>query len=332
MTSDIPGTRHNDAERPRVSVITICFNGEAFLAEAIESVICQTFDDWELLFVDDGSTDASTTIGKEYARRYPGKIRYFEHPEHANRGMSATRNLGISHARGEYTAFIDADDVWMPSKLADQVAILDTHQDVGMVCGTAIYWSSWSGGEDKIAPSGHVQDCVLRPPETTLKLYPLGHGNSPCPSDLLLRATVVREVGGFEENFSGHNQLYEDQAFLAKLYLKSPIYIASNIWLKYRKHQKSCVELVVITAGKYHDVRHYFLLWFEKYVATHGLDGRTVAAIHRALRRYRQPQIDFFLTLPSQILRVCFRLWGFIRRKIRQMVVLKAIAPNRGPR
>jgi glycosyltransferase involved in cell wall biosynthesis len=125
-------------------VITIFLDGEAFLAEAIESVIAQSFKDWELLLVDDGSGRAAATIAKAYAARYPGKIRYLEHPGHINRGMSATRNLGIKHARGEFIAFIDADDFWLPSKLADQVALLDAHPDVGMVCGSAIYWNSWS--------------------------------------------------------------------------------------------------------------------------------------------------------------------------------------------
>ena len=324
MISDILAAENSNIGRPRVSVITIFFNGEAYLAEAIESVISQTFDNWELFLVDDGSSDASTAIAKNYVTRYPGKIHYFEHPEHANRGMSATRNLGISHTCGEYIAFIDADDVWVSSKLAHQVAILDTHPDVGMVCGTAVYWSSWSGGEDRIVPSGHIQDCVLRPPETTLKLYPLGLGCAPCPSDFLLRATVVREVGGFEEHFSGYKQLYEDQGFLAKLYLKSPIYIASNIWLKYRLHDKSCVATVT-SAGKNHDVRQYFLNWFEEYVATKPeLDGRINAAIQRALRPYRHPQIDFLLTLPSWIHAFYRRLRGFIGRRIRRMAAFKA--------
>jgi glycosyltransferase involved in cell wall biosynthesis len=286
-----------------VSVITIFFNGEAYLVEAIESVISQTFDDWEFLLVDDGSTDASTAIAKNYATRYPGKIRYLEHPGHTNRGMSATRNLGIAHAGGEYIAFIDADDVWMPSKLAEQVAILDAHPDVGMVCGATVYWSSWSGGEDRVVVSGHVQNCVIAPPEATLKMFPLGSGVAPCPSDLLLRATVVKEVGGFEEHFRGHKQLYEDQGFLAKLYLRSAVYIASNIWLKYRLHDKSCVA-VVTAAGKNDDVREYFLRWFEEYVGKKSeLDSRVVVAIRRALRRYRYPRIDYILSLRSRVYR-----------------------------
>src|SRR5690242_13625262 len=96
------------AAEARVSVITIFLNGEQFLDQAIESVICQTFTDWELLLVDDGSTDGSTKIAKDYAARHPERIRYFEHPGHINRGMSAARNVGIANARGEYLAFIDA--------------------------------------------------------------------------------------------------------------------------------------------------------------------------------------------------------------------------------
>jgi glycosyltransferase involved in cell wall biosynthesis len=302
MTSNISGGEQGQTRCPRVSVVLIFLNGEAYLVEAIESVISQTFDDWEFLLVDDGSSDTSTAIAKEYVARYPEKIRYFEHAGHANRGMSATRNLGLANARGEYIGFIDADDVWLPWKLANQVSIMDAKPAVGMVCGSTIYWSSWSGGEDRIVPSGCEQDCVVMPPEATIRFYPLGHGGAPCPSDILLRARLVRDVRGFEEHFSGQNQLYEDQGFLAKVYLRSPIYVSSSTWLKYRLHDKSCVATVK-SAGKYHDVRRYFLNWFEGYVASiPNLDERIHVAIRRALRPYRHPNRDFLLSLPKRLL------------------------------
>ena len=288
---------------PRVSVITIFLNGKEFLVEAMESVIGQTFADWELLLVDDGSTDASSEIAKGYAARYPEKIRYFEHPGHINRGMSATRNLGIANARGEYLTFIDADDVWLPSKLADQVAIMDAHPDVGMVCGTAIYWSSWAGGEDRIVPSGFAQDCVVVPPDTALRMYPVGRGIAPC--DPLCRTKLAREVGGYEERFRG---MFEDQAFLVKLYLKSPIYVASKVWMKYRQHEKSCCAVVMVT-GKHDDARRYFFNWLDEYLATvPRLDERVTAAVRRALLPYRYPAWDFLLTLPSRIRASCRRI------------------------
>ena len=92
--------------RPRVSVVLIFLDAERFLREAIESVLAQTFSAWELLLVDDGSTDGSSEIARCYAAEHPGAIRYLTHPGRENRGMSASRNLGIGAAAGEFVAFI----------------------------------------------------------------------------------------------------------------------------------------------------------------------------------------------------------------------------------
>ena len=107
---------------PRVSSIVIFLNAKAFIREAVDSVLAQSYSDWDLWLVDDGSTDGSTEIAREYERVHRGKGRYVEHPGHENKGMSASRNLGLSHAAGEYVAFLDADDVWLPQKLEEQVA------------------------------------------------------------------------------------------------------------------------------------------------------------------------------------------------------------------
>jgi glycosyltransferase involved in cell wall biosynthesis len=294
-------TTYECSTSPRVSVITIFLNGENFLAEAIESVIAQSFNAWELLLVDDGSRTAATTIAKSYAARHPTKIRYLEHPGHINRGMSVSRNLGIHHARGEYIAFIDADDVWLPCKLAEQVAILEKYPSVGLVCGTVIYWSSWSGGEDTTCRTGQTQDVVVNVPEALLTLYPLGTAPAPCPSDIMVRAKLVRLVAGFEEHFTAEKQMYEDQAFLAKVYLKAPVFFSSNVWLKYRKHSNSFVT-TVRSAGKYAEVRCYFLNWFEMYLqTTAGVDLRVQGAIRRALRPYRNRWLNFIYAFLSKL-------------------------------
>jgi hypothetical protein len=95
---------------PRVSVICIFYNAERFFAEAIESVLAQEGISFELLLVDDGSSDASTAMARDYAERFPEVVRYLQHDGHANLGMSATRNLGLARARGEYVALIDRFD------------------------------------------------------------------------------------------------------------------------------------------------------------------------------------------------------------------------------
>src|SRR5215831_13859313 len=135
------------SNKPLVSVIIIFLDAAKFIQEAIESIFSQTHDDWELLLVDDGSTDASTGISRRYAEQFPEKVRYLEHDKHRNRGMSATRNVGVRHATGNYIAFLDADDVWLPRKLERQVALLASHPDAAMVYGPSRYWFSWTGEE-----------------------------------------------------------------------------------------------------------------------------------------------------------------------------------------
>jgi glycosyltransferase involved in cell wall biosynthesis len=297
---------------PRVSVIMPIFNGETFLDEAIDSVMSQSVDDLQLLLCDDGSTDQSVFIAQGWASRYPGTVTCLQHPGHANRGAAPTRNLGLTAARGEFVAFIDADDVWRPRKLIEQLTILEAHPEVGMVCGTVRYWGSWSGGEDVLVPTGHVQNRVVRPPETSLQMYPLGSAAAPCPSDLLMRRDAVDAIAGFEEEFTGARQLYEDQAFLSKLYLARPVYFSDSVWLDYRQHPDSCVAWVT-RDGRYDEVREYFLTWFEGYLRRlpEPPPRAVQAALARALRPYRRPRVDALLTSPR---RLAARGRGAVRR------------------
>jgi glycosyltransferase involved in cell wall biosynthesis len=290
--------------QPRVSIITAFFNSQKFLAETIDSVLAQTFEQWEYLLVDDGSLDGSTDVAKSYAARCD-KIRYLEHPAHINRGTASARNLGLRHAQGEYVAFIDADDVWTPTKIAEQVAIMDINPEIGLVCGADIYWSSWSGGNDIVRAVGHVQDTIIYPPQASLAVYPLGTADAPSLSSTMARMSHIRALGAFEEQFTREKQLYEDQTFLAKLYLGAPVYFSSKVWLRYRQHAESCVARVH-EAGKYHDVRSYFLNWLELYLEERpNTDRRVVAALRRALLPYRHPRVHQLLRVPAMLRSRC---------------------------
>lgn len=277
---------------PRVSIILPFYNAERFLEEAIDSVMLQTHDAFELLLIDDGSTDGATAIAKAAARNDPVRVRYLKHPDHANRGTAASRNLGLSEARGEYAAFIDADDRWRPAKLREQMAILDRRPDLDAVCGSANFWRSFEGGKDAVVPTGHVQNQAVRPPSAILELYPLGKANAPVPSDLMLRLSAAQRVGGFEESFRGDLQLYEDQTFFSKLYLTATILFTDRVWIDYRLHDRSCSSIVE-DAGRYDYVRGHFLNWLEQYLST----ARTpvTAAVRFALWRaqlpYRHPAL-----------------------------------------
>ena len=311
MTSQSTTSSNNSAGQPtvspRVSVIAIFLNEERFISEAIESVLAQDFRDFEVILVDDGSTHACTMIARDYAVRYPPIIRYLDHPGHQNLGQSASRNLGLAAARGEFVAFLDADDVWEKTKLTEQLAIMDALPELGMVCGAARYWSSWNGGNDVIVPTGHLCNAVILPPEAALALYPLGKADAPCPSDLLLRREVIASVGGFEEHFAGPRQMYEDQAFLLKLYLATPVYFSDRVWLNYRQHADSCMA-EAISQGRYHEWRLYFLNWLEAYLsAMPQPDRKVLAALRRSLWRYRHPRMHAVTSRSHQILKSAWR-------------------------
>src|SRR5215467_5904743 len=132
-----------------------------------------------------------------------------------------------------------------------------------MVYGATRYWQSWTGKpedmhRDHIPALGVQPNTLFKPPVLLTLLYPLGKATAPCPSDLLLRREVVERAGGFEEDFRGIYQLYEDQAFLVKMHLKESVFVASACWDQYRLHHDSCVSTVA-RAGQYHAVRLFFL-------------------------------------------------------------------------
>jgi glycosyltransferase involved in cell wall biosynthesis len=223
---------------PCVSVVLIFLNEERFLEEAVRSVLDQTLADWELILVDDGSSDRSTSIARDLAAA-DERIRCLDHAGHENRGRNASRNLGVSRATAPYIAFLDADDVWVPDKLAEQVDLLESMPEVALVCGAQFLWFSWdptSTRADRTLVTGGRADRRLDPPDAALELRPLGRAPN-AGVDLLVRRGAFEAVGGFDERFHG---IYDDQTFLIELYLRDPIYISSRTWLYYRQHSASC--------------------------------------------------------------------------------------------
>jgi glycosyltransferase involved in cell wall biosynthesis len=271
---------------PRVSVVIIFLDAAAFLREAIESVLAQSYGDWELLLVDDGSTDASAAIAGEYVERLPGRVRYLTHPGRENRGMSASRNLGIRHSAGELVALLDADDVWLPDKLERQVAILDANPEAAMVYGPAQWWYGWTGRpEDEVRDFIHYlgvpAEALVSPPDLLVGLLD-DEGISPCTCSMLIRREVLHEVGGFEESFRG---LYEDQALCAKICLRWPVYAAGECWYRYRQHPGSACSIAERT-GTRGPTRLVFLDWLAGYLdAQEPVDPMVREALER--QRYR---------------------------------------------
>ena len=290
--------------KPLVSCITIFFNAEKFFEEAIESVFSQTYDNWELLLVDDGSTDSSTDIARYYAEKYPEKVRYLEHEDHQNRGMSASRNLGIRHSKGDFVALLDADDIWLPPKLEQQVALLEEQTEAAMVYSSAHMWYSWTGNPEDAQRDW--EKGLGRFPPNTLVLPPilLTHllqfkAHTPGTCSVLMRRGLIEDVGGFEESF---RNLYEDQAFFAKVFLKAPVFLQGGRWDRYRQHPENACS-VWEKAGQYHPIKPHparftYLNWLEKYLKEEGVkDPKLWQALRNTLLPYHHPWLYFLLRI-----------------------------------
>jgi glycosyltransferase involved in cell wall biosynthesis len=272
---------------PLVSVVIIFLNAERFLEEAVQSVIAQSYPHWELLLVDDGSSDGGSAIARAWAAREPERVRYLEHPGHRNHGMSASRNLGLRHARGEYLALLDADDVWLPAKLERQVAILGANPAAALLFGAPLYWFGWSGlaedgARDYVIDLKLPLDRVHEPPALLLAFLQ-GTAPPPCPSDVLVRRAAALSVGGFEDQFTG---MYEDQAFFSKLLLRMPAFASHETWDRYRQHPDSCYAVSKAT-GRREAARRFFLTWLRRYLREHGLaDGPVWRTVEAQLRPF----------------------------------------------
>jgi glycosyltransferase involved in cell wall biosynthesis len=185
----VPGAAHEElpfvfkqrSDAPAVSVVIPCYKQAEFLPEAVESVVLQTFTDWEVLIVDDGSPDGTMAVAEELARRNPTKrIRYLRRP---NGGLARARNSGIEHARGAYILPLDADDKIAPTMLERTCGLLEEQP------GVAIAYTDLRrfGNRTEVMPAGIFDPAVL----------PAANQLHYCS---LYRREVWEAVGGYNPN------------------------------------------------------------------------------------------------------------------------------------
>jgi glycosyltransferase involved in cell wall biosynthesis len=286
-------TAMSELRSPLVSVVMPYFNVAAFLAESIESVRAQRYQNWELLLCDDGGTDGSREIAERYASVDPARIRILEHEDRANRGASATRNLGLRAARGDIISLLDADDVWFPNTLEEQVALLRAHPEADMVYGLAQHWYLWSGtpgsaGRDHIPPAGLASNTLLAPRELITRLL-RREIRAPHTCSTAIRADAVRRAGGFVEEL---RRVYTDQAFFARLSIVSPILFVERCWARYRIHPSSSYATARRT-GKGREARALFLEWLDGYLREDPArsDRALRIALDASRRRVRHPRL-----------------------------------------
>jgi glycosyltransferase involved in cell wall biosynthesis len=140
------------SDAPRVSVIVPVYNRRIFLERCLASIEATRYPNLELLLIDDGSSDGSWALMQQWAHDRGDRIRALHHPHHQNRGISASRNLGILQATGKYVAFLDSDDEYYPHRFAACVGLLEADPDQHAIYERALIESDGGGGEGCLVP------------------------------------------------------------------------------------------------------------------------------------------------------------------------------------
>ena len=276
-----PGQASSPA--PIVSVIMIFLDACKYLAEAIESVRSQTLTSWELVLVDDGSSDGSRDIAESYAAADPTRIRIFEHRGRQNLGTGPSRNLGMQVARGRYLAFLDADDIYEPRRLELPIEFLEADPGLGVVINRELYWREWAPAQGRFAELARMPDEIIGPaapcdqviPPPVLIASTLATPGAPIPAvcSITFRKQSINELGGIPEDFISQ---YEDQAIIVKLLLNESARVIEDCLARYRQHNESLTYRAQETGeyrpGQPHAERHRFIRWVIEYVGQLGLD------------------------------------------------------------
>lgn len=201
----------------KVSVIIPTYNSAHFIIEAVESVLNQTFTDFEILVIDDGSTDATKEVLIE---KYGNLVRYFYKE---NGGVSKARNFGIENAQGKYVAFLDSDDAWIPEKLEKQVSALEKNAE-NKAC-----YSSFFLCDENLIPVGVNESNRKSDALTDLLLI----GNVVAtPSTVIAEKELFQQVGGFDHELSQ----CADWEMWIRLATKTEFIYIDKPLLKYRQH------------------------------------------------------------------------------------------------
>jgi len=240
-------------KEPLVSVIIPVFNGEKYIAQAVDSVLKQTYQDFEILLIDDGSVDKSLEIMNAYVDE---RVSVFQHLNGQNRGVSQTRKLGLENAKGKYVAFLDADDWFCPDKLEKQVAILENNPQ-HVLCHSSVNYIT----ENKLSFPHDFNFSKVDKEYDFLDLPDFLTVNPVFNSSVLIRKEVLIEI-----NFS-MPQLFQFEDWITWILCskKGSFYYLAESLCNYRYHEDS-------STFKFHQNKlkaHYS--WMEFYLCLLGV-------------------------------------------------------------
>ncbi len=217
----------------RVSVIMPAFNRENFIAESIKSVLAQTFQDFELIIIDDGSTDKTISVAGTFVS--DRRVQIVKNEKHL--GIAGTRNKALGLARGEYIAPLDSDDVWLDKeKLAKQTAYLDAHPKCALV-GGAIRHIDTAGKT--------LKTVVFEQTDADLRNNILQHNPFP-QSTLMYRKKAIDDCGGYDTSF----QVCDDYNLWLCVGTKNSLANFPDVFTGYRIHDGNITRTKRLTAAR----------------------------------------------------------------------------------
>lgn len=210
------------AETPLVSVVIATYNRARLLGETLESVLAQRFQNFELIIVDDGSTDGTAKLAQSYGQ----KIRYFRQE---NRGAAAARNLGVSQARAPWIAVQDSDDLSTLDHLLTLYDYVKGHPACGMVFANGCYLEGPEHNRQTIIPAAKSRKLAAR----GVRLDDLFEKSIVRLQAALISKAAFEAIGGMDESFA----ICHDLDLFLRLYMKFPVGYVDQIVFRYRKHQ-----------------------------------------------------------------------------------------------
>jgi glycosyltransferase involved in cell wall biosynthesis len=299
-----------------VTVIIPCFNYGWIVAETLDSLLQQTYSQWEAIIIDDGSTDNTRTVAENYASR-DERFRYvYQH----NAGLSAARNTGLKLAKGKYIQFLDSDDLLSPFKFEKQVGYLEDNADVDLVYGDVRYFMH-GGGLERYSRSHDMLDQEWLPsvPDTADGLLnALIRRNIMVVNAPLVRASVVQRVGFFNTSLRS----YEDWEYWLRCALAGvKIYFdpTPDVWAKVRVHPTSMSQNLQRMSKTVLRVREMLAVWLQErqLFAAVSLNEECVIEYYLSMAQYNMLQGSLVLGIRS--------FWELARRSGRYNYYLKSI-------
>ena len=290
---------------PLVSVIVPAYNAQRTIGETLQSVFDQTFTDFELIVINDGSIDNTPEIVSSFT---DPRLNFFSYP---NAGVSASRNRGVSHAGGEYISFIDADDLWTSDKLEGQIEALQSHPQAAV----AYSWTNcidqfgrFVERDERITLSGNVYAEIL-------VRYFLESG-----SNALITRQAFTEIGGFDESSVGG----EDWDFFIRLAARYPFVHVPKLGILYRisqdsasakilRHEQECLQVIHKSFEQAPEALKHLkkrtLANFYQYLSFKAIEGSLVRDKGKLAARYYWYALSLDRSLLKRRIAITFKVY-----------------------